>query len=158
MKIKAFSLLLLLILSACGSKREVASKNYKNKTTAEKIISHARSFEGTPYKFGGTTKRGMDCSGLIYTSFLSQNISLPRVSSEMAKKGKTLRQREIRPGDLVFFRTNKRRRRINHVGLVVNHNKSGIYFIHSSTSRGVIVSKLEENYWKKAYVLAKRIL
>lgn len=122
------------------------------------IIEVARSFHGTPYKFGGTTSKGMDCSGLIYTAFKEEDIHLPRISRDMAAKGKKISLHEVTVGDLVFFKTDNRRNVINHVGLVVDVFPGKILFIHSSTSQGVIVSALDESYWNKAFVEARRII
>ncbi len=122
------------------------------------IISKAKSFEGTRYKYGGTTKRGMDCSGLIYTAFLEEDIAVPRTSRAMSLEGERLYIKQVNPGDLLFFETNKNRKVINHVGLVVERERDNIYFIHSSTSRGVIISSLSEPYWNGAFVMARRIL
>ncbi|MCC4213521.1 C40 family peptidase [Leeuwenhoekiella parthenopeia] len=122
------------------------------------IISNARRFEGTPYKYGGTTSKGMDCSGLIYTVFLEENISIPRVSRAIAEEGKRIKTDEVIPGDLLFFITGRRSKNINHVGLVVDVLPGQILFIHSSTSQGVIVSSLNEGYWNNAFVEARRIM
>ncbi len=163
-------LLLTLFLASCGSSKK--STTYKKKTrttktvkttsstagTAGKIIKYAKTFEGTRYKFGGTTKKGMDCSGLVYTSFAKENITLPRISRDMAEQGSRVSLLKVEEGDLVFFQTNKSKNVINHVGLVV-YNKSGVLkFIHSTTSRGVIISDISEAYWNDAFVQARRIL
>tara|TARA_R100001369_G_scaffold83164_1_gene115229 strand:- start:2305 stop:2814 length:510 start_codon:yes stop_codon:yes gene_type:complete len=160
---------LAVIMASCGSSRNVTKQKnvieattHTNKPvtskTANKIVAYAKTFEGTRYKFGGTTKRGMDCSGLVYTSFKNENIGLPRVSRDMAKQGKRISLRNAEEGDLVFFQTNKSRRVINHVGLVVESRRGVVKFIHSTTSRGVIVSSLDENYWNNAFVEVRRII
>lgn len=124
---------------------------------AENIINYAKTFEGTRYKFGGTTKAGMDCSGLIYTSFKQEDILMPRISRDMATKGIQISVNDVQEGDLVFFKTSKRNT-INHVGLVVKSNRGEIHFIHSTTSLGVIISSMDESYWKKAFVEARRVI
>ena len=123
-----------------------------------KIVNTAKKFEGTRYKYGGTDKKGMDCSGLIYVSFLEEGISLPRTSRAMSLQGERLYLKEVSVGDLLFFETNKNRKVINHVGLVVKVASEGIYFIHSSTSRGVIISSLSEPYWQNNFVMARRVI
>ncbi len=163
MKLLSTLLLMLLVLVGCGSSNRVAdhsskSTNYSKNKTADPIVDHAISFEGTPYRFGGTTKKGMDCSGLIYVSYLQSDIELPRVSSDMAKRGKSIDLAEVRKGDLIFFSTSKKGRGINHVGLVVERKGGQIRFIHSTTSRGVIVSSMDENYWRKAFVQARKVI
>ncbi|SDS50955.1 C40 family peptidase [Gramella sp. MAR_2010_147] len=126
--------------------------------TVNKVVRTAKKFEGTKYKYGGTDKKGMDCSGLIYVSFLEEGISLPRTSRAMSLEGKRLYLKEVNVGDLLFFETNKNRKVINHVGLVVEIDDDGIYFIHSSTSKGVIISSLSETYWYKNFVMARRVI
>lgn len=122
------------------------------------IIDHALQFLGTRYKYGGTSPEGMDCSGLVYTCFLQQNIELPRSSRDMALLGDQLDLTQVKIGDLLFFKTDRRKKNINHVGLVVELDSDNIFFIHSSTSRGVIISALNENYWREHFVMARRIL
>lgn len=122
------------------------------------IITTAKRFEGTRYKYGGTTKRGMDCSGLIYTAFIEEDISMPRTSRAMSLEGERLYIKEVEPGDLLFFETNKNKKVINHVGLVVDIYAQQIFFIHASTSSGVIISSLSENYWNEHFVMARRVL
>ncbi|MCH4824502.1 C40 family peptidase [Gramella lutea] len=171
-------ILLGVFITSCGSSRnrvittkeeyretEMAVPNYDRNPEAEpenrtalKVVRTAKKFEGTRYKYGGTDKKGMDCSGLIYVSFQEEGISLPRTSRDMSLKGKRLYLKEVNVGDLLFFETNKNRKVINHVGLVVEVNEDGIYFIHSSTSRGVIISSLSESYWYNNFVMARRII
>ena len=127
-------------------------------TLALSVIENAMEFMGVKYKYGGTTKKGMDCSGLIYTAFLKEDIELPRVSRYMALEGEALDLGEVIPGDLLFFQTNKNKKVINHVGLVVRTEDNDIKFIHSSTSKGVITSSINERYWKGVYVAARRVL
>jgi cell wall-associated NlpC family hydrolase len=138
---------------------ESSVSNEEPTNTLRKIrIDYARTFEGTGYKFGGTTKAGMDCSGLIYAVFKNEDVIMPRISRDMATKGVSVRSlNDVIEGDLVFFKTNKRNA-INHVGLVVEKKNGEIFFIHSTTSRGVIISSLEENYWKNAFVEVRRII
>ncbi len=122
-----------------------------------RVSENARAFVGTKYQYGGTTKKGMDCSGLIYTAFLEENIPFPRTSGDMARLGKKIPLQQVNVGDLLFFRTNKKKRSVNHVGLVVETTINEIFFIHSTTSRGVIISSLEQNYWKDSFAMARRV-
>lgn len=133
-------------------------KVVSNKSKADYIIDYAKQFQGVRYKWGGTTKSGMDCSGLIYESFKSSNISLPRVSRDIAKKGNKIQLKKVHKGDLLFFKTGNRRNSINHVGLIVDIRDNDIKFIHATTSKGVIISGLNEAYWLKAFYEARRIL
>ncbi|MBT8308188.1 MAG: C40 family peptidase [Maribacter sp.] len=125
---------------------------------ANDIINTALTYSGVRYKYGGTTSKGMDCSGLLYVSFKEHDIPIPRISNEMANEGKRIRVNQVEKGDLLFFKTTRKGKKINHVGLVVAVEDDEIKFIHASTSRGVIVSSLREGYWNYAFVKATRIL
>ena len=157
MKFKIFLLVFLSILiTSCSSTKKASAKSVSY-SKADKIVLNASSYLGTKYKYGGTTKRGMDCSGLVFTAFKSEKIQLPRVSIDMAKKGRKISLKKVQKGDLLFFKTS-RKNRINHVGIVSYVRNGIIKFIHSSTSRGVIESSLSEKYWKKAFTKATKIL
>jgi len=127
-------------------------------TKADEIINTALSFSGTRYKFGGTTKKGMDCSGLLYVSFGEHDVQLPRTSFHMAEEGRRVTVKNVEKGDLLFFKTTRGSRRINHVGMVVGTDNDEITFIHASSSRGVTVSSLRDGFWNQAFVKATRIL
>lgn len=162
-------LILALFLCNCKSKKNYSSKkrqthtvkvntNTKPSEEAETIVNYAKKFNGTRYKYGGTTKRGMDCSGLIYTSFTDNNISVPRTTSDLKSFGDWIDLKEVNVGDLVFFATRKNSRKVNHVGIVTNVRTGNVEFIHASTSRGVMISSLAEKYWYFAFVQARRVL
>ena len=171
---KTTFILLLLLISFSSCKSSKGTKNKKNrstkvitkkskdtnkKTKTDYIIEQAFKFEGVKYKWGGTTKSGMDCSGLIYESFRLNDIYLPRISRDMAKKGTKVSLKQVKKGDLLFFKTQKNRRNaINHVGLIVAIKNNNIKFIHASNSKGVMTSWLNETYWLNAFVEARRIL
>ncbi len=148
-------------VSVEGTPAKKPGKTGKTKTTSlskvDKIINTALTFSGTRYKYGGTTKKGMDCSGLLYVAFGEHDISLPRVSYSMAEQGKRIKVKNVEKGDLLFFKTGRKGKRINHVGMVVVAEDE-IKFIHASSSRGVIVSSLREGYWNSAFVKANRVL
>lgn len=166
MKNLILAILALLTLTSCGSSRKSTESVtvHSSRTAghgaskASKIISVAKSFEGTRYRYGGTDQRGMDCSGLVYTSFLEEGIQLPRVSRDMASHGTRISIKKAIEGDLLFFQTSKNRKVINHVGIVVAVNGTDIKFIHSTTSRGVIVSSMDESYWRNSFIEARRII
>ena len=139
--------------------KTLISKNSKaSKSKAGDIIYFAKQFEGVRYKWGGTTKSGMDCSGLVYESFKTYDVVLPRISRDMAKKGTKISLKKVNNGDLLFFKTGNRRNSINHVGLIVAIRNNDIEFIHATSSKGVIVSHLSEAYWLKAFHEARRVL
>lgn len=122
------------------------------------IIDYAKSFQGVKYRFGGTDNKGMDCSGLIFESFRAHEIYLPRISRDMAKQGDKISLKDTKKGDLLFFKTGNRRNSINHVGLVVEIADNTIYFIHATSSKGVIISSLNENYWLNSFSEARSLL
>ncbi len=129
----------------------------KSRKKANNLVSESKKYLGTPYRTGGTTKRGMDCSGLTCTVFKTENISLPRTSISQASTGRKVSVKKAQKGDLIFFRTG-RKRKINHVGMIVEVKKGEVKFIHASTSRGVMISSLNEDYWKKRFVKINRVL
>ncbi len=123
-----------------------------------KILSEAETYLGTPYRFGGTTRSGIDCSAFVQRVFEIFDYQLPRVSSAQAKEGTEISKDDLRAGDLVFFSTSGRGR-VSHVGIVHSIREDGeIEFIHASTSQGVTVTPLSDTYWSKRYLYAKRIL
>jgi cell wall-associated NlpC family hydrolase len=170
----SFLLILLLSISACKStktSKNVSEKSAKTSTVStnneavsnenasiEKIIKTAETYNGVRYKYGGTTKKGMDCSGLITTAYSSENILLPRTTGDLAITGDWVDVKEVQKGDLLFFATKKNSRHINHVGLVTEARPGYVEFIHATTSSGVITSELSEKYWYFAFVQARRIL
>lgn len=121
------------------------------------IINYAKQFEGVKYKFGGTTKNGMDCSGLVYEAFRAYNINLPRISRDMALQGENISLENVQEGDLLFFKTSKKRNIISHVGLVITSLPGNIEFIHATSGLGVIISSLAERYWHFSFVEARRM-
>lgn len=124
---------------------------------ALQMINNAMTFIGVPYRGGGTSVSGMDCSGMVTAVFNMFDKKLPRSSHEMAKVGEKLDLGKVRKGDLLFFKTNGRRT-ISHVGFVVEVLADEIKFIHSSTSEGVIVSSTKEPYYKRTFAQANRVL
>jgi cell wall-associated NlpC family hydrolase len=157
-KFLLFILLTSVLMSACSSSKNATSYKKKKASTKDKVVANALVFKGAKYKFGGTTKKGMDCSGVVYVAYKKENIQLPRVSREMAKQGKKISLKEARKGDLLFFRTHKSSRKINHVGLIISVKNKQIKFIHSTSSKGVIISSLSQKYWKNAFVKATKVL
>jgi probable lipoprotein NlpC len=145
-------LILLLTASCASQKAKVRAKQ------VDEVISTARTYMGTPYKYGGTTRSGMDCSALTINAFRSINLSLPRSAEDQSNVGEKIKQKDLQPGDLVFFATGKRRRQVTHVGLVVDVRRSNVKFIHASTSLGVIETDLSQDYYAKRYRSARRII
>lgn len=121
------------------------------------LIDSAYSYIGTPYKWAGTSRSGMDCSGFVSTAFSAINVPLSRSSTEMSTQGKDIPLSQAEVGDLLFFKTTRKRNRISHVGIVVGVGDE-VKFIHASVSQGITVSSLSENYWQKAYAKTSRVL
>ena len=121
------------------------------------LIDSAYSYIGTPYKWAGTSRSGMDCSGFVSTAFSAINVPLSRSSTEMSTQGKDIPLSQAEVGDLLFFKTNRKRNRISHVGIVVGVGDE-VKFIHASVSQGITVSSLSEDYWQKAYAKTSRVL
>ncbi len=109
---------------------------------------------GTPYRNGGTTKRGVDCSGFTQSIYQSvYHTKLKRTTQAQKKQAKRVGKRSLREGDLVFFSSKRSRRKVAHVGVYLKNN----LFIHASSSRGVIVSNLNSTYYKRHWLHGGRI-
>lgn len=124
---------------------------------SRQLVETATDNIGSPYKTGGTSKSGFDCSGLMFSTYKQFDITLPRTSNEMSRFGRTLERDEIRKGDLIFFRT-LGSKVINHVGMVVEINDDEIKFVHASIQRGVIISSTSEDYYRKAFSHVNRVV
>ena len=136
---------------------EVLAENAVDMDVQKLLLDTAFSYLGTPYKHAGVTRKGMDCSGFVSTTFKAIDVPLSRSSQEMATQGKRIKLKNVRVGDLLFFKT-LRHNRISHVGMVVDVQDGEIKFIHASSKRGVVISSLSENYYKKAFRMAKRVM
>ncbi len=146
-------LIIVSLFSACSS-----SKKAKTEDPVDRVLREAKAYTGVPYKWGGNTKAGIDCSGLTCQAFKAIDIKLPRTADAQALLGKKLEKDEIKPGDLIFFTKEKRSKDITHVGLVTEVKKGNVYFINATTKRGVMVSALSEEYWNIRYKGARRVI
>lgn len=123
----------------------------------KQLINVASDNLGVNYRAGGTSKNGFDCSGLVFSTFIKFDLTLPRSSHEMAEVGAKIEPQNAKKGDLIFF-SNSGQKRINHVGMVVEVIDDEIKFIHSSTHSGVIVSSIKETYYSKTFTQINRII
>jgi lipoprotein Spr len=140
--------LVVVYISACGSTRTAVD----NKKNVEAGLMKAYSeWYGTPYRLGGNTGKGIDCSGLVQTVYSNEfSVQLPRTTGEQMREGRKIKKTELQTGDLVFFKTG---RRTMHVGIYMGSNR----FLHASTSNGVMISGMTEDYWKRNYIEARRL-
>ena len=160
------------LLNSFASEKAAAAKSLENaaknaeiaKTIRftkkiDEILTEAESYLGTPYRYGGMTRRGIDCSAFVLSVFgAAAGMNLPRVAAAQAQEGDRVEKSDLQKGDLIFF-AHKGGSRISHVGIVENVTEEGeIKFIHAATSRGVMISSLNDSYWGPKYRFAKRIL
>ncbi|SKB99453.1 lipoprotein Spr [Soonwooa buanensis] len=139
-------------------KASMIAEAIKHEKTIDSILDEASTYLGTPYRYGGTTRSGIDCSAFVLSVFgAAAGVNLPRVAAAQSQEGDSVDKSELKKGDLVFF--SHGRGRISHVGIVEEVDENGeVKFIHSATSRGVMVSSLNDKYWGPRYRFAKRIL
>ncbi|MCU0403910.1 MAG: NlpC/P60 family protein [Chitinophagaceae bacterium] len=161
-----------MILMGCGSSRRTHSEPVNRTNVPDKTVNtpltaeYSRKFGvtvpenanpvllktvsewmGVPYKFGGNDKSGVDCSGLIHHIFpVVYNLQVPRVTVQLQQKSTPVNRNALKEGDLVFFKINTKE--VGHAGIYLFND----YFVHASTSRGVIISKLDDIYWNKYFV------
>ncbi len=114
-------------------------------------LSWARDRIGSPYQWGGTGANGFDCSGLVQVAFTRAGVNLPRTTGDQARRGQMIRRDSIQPGDLVFFGDGPNS--INHVGIATGSGG----FVHASSSRGVVEDSLDQDYFSRRYVFARRV-
>lgn len=159
-------------VSACASSNELTSSRPDRSATdtgllvkeapvpeaetdwliVESLRNEVSKWAGTPYRMGGTTVNGIDCSAFVQRVYANVfGMGLPRTTSEQANSGAGINRRELQPGDLVFFRLPTRTR---HVGVYLSDGE----FAHASSSQGVMTSRLDEPYWERAYWTSRRFL
>ncbi|NBC64571.1 MAG: hydrolase Nlp/P60 [Bacteroidetes bacterium] len=129
------------------------SSAYENITSVQKQLHNAhREWKGTPYRFGGETSNGIDCSAFtqqVFRDFFNKD--LPRHTRKQLREGTGIRRRSIKTGDLIFFKTG---RRSLHVGISMGDGD----FLHASVTSGVMISNIGESYWATRFLGARRVL
>lgn len=124
----------------------------RNVDVKSRIMEQYAVWKGVRYRLGGDTKRGIDCSAFVQRTFRDQfGLELPRSTSQQQDTGKEITRSKLRPGDLVMFRAGSTGR---HVGIYLGNDN----FVHASTSSGVMISSLNDDYWKKRYREGRRVL
>jgi cell wall-associated NlpC family hydrolase len=146
-------LIFISMLSACGPKKYTApsAKISKNDSViVKKLYGHYNEWRGVKYHEGGMSKKGVDCSAYVHLAYRQKlNKKIPRSTELLSKAGRAVKKENLRPGDVVFFKTGWKAR---HVGIYVNKGE----FMHASSSRGVMISKLNNPYWIDAFWMARR--
>ena len=128
----------------------LAQKEY----SPRKLVKSCKRYMGSPYKFGGNDKKGIDCSGLVYNAFSDFGISMPRVSYKQADVYEEIKLKRARTGDLVYFKTQGNR--INHTGVIVKkRGNRKILFVHAANN-GVRIDDLTSKYWQAKFVKVTR--
>ncbi|MCH7548898.1 MAG: C40 family peptidase [Candidatus Krumholzibacteriota bacterium] len=162
--LRNMSPVLVLVLAGCSSApryqngppagTSVTIENTAVSVEGRDVVQRAEAFLGAPYRYGGTSVKGLDCSGLVYTVFRDFGIAVPRTSRDQSGFGTKIARGNLQAGDLVFFHTG-RGSRVTHVGIYAGRGE----FIHASTrSRRVKFDRLDNKYFRNRYVSARRVL
>jgi cell wall-associated NlpC family hydrolase len=152
------SLAVSFLLAGCGGpphgrEAQAQSRIPGQPGSGQAIAESALSYLGTPYRYGGSNRRGVDCSGLVHRIFLDQGFVLPRTAAEQARHGMPVSPRDLAAGDVVFFRTSGNK--TSHVGIYVGDG----HFVHApGTGDRVKVSRLDSSYFQPRYVGGRRMV
>lgn len=130
-----------------GNKGDSRKPRHKIRVPSTKLTEYCKQWIGTPHVMGGMTKSGVDCSGLVINVYKDvYGIQLPRRAEDIEKAMDPINDKsKLREGDLIFF--NSRSGKVNHVGIYIKDNT----FVHTSSSKGVMISSLDEKYWERIY-------
>ena len=151
------------LLTACSTAPHYGSKGSSVKVAVERVDlsdtakvkqilnQQYKDWRHVRHRMGGVSKNGIDCSGLVYQTYRTKlGIDIPRSTEHQSKVGQSITKGKLRSGDMVFFKTGIFTR---HVGMYIDDDN----FLHVSSSKGVMISNLENSYWRSAYWKAKRI-
>ena len=148
------ALLLISLLTGCQSpagREEPSSLLGSASEVRSALLDQYQEWRGVPYRSGGQSRRGVDCSGFVQLTFRERfGLELPRDTRQQSRLGAPISTRGLQPGDLVFFNTGQR---TQHVGIFIEDGQ----FLHASTSKGVIISDLDNPYWRKTYWQSRRL-
>lgn len=142
------------LLGSCGGtpSRHAANAPSGDSSLTAMLYEQYREWKGTKYRYGGLSKRGVDCSGFVYLTFRDLlGIELPRTTQYQSRAGVGVTPAGLRAGDLVFFQTGATK---HHVGIYLDNRQ----FLHASASKGVMLSSLEDSYWATRYWRARRVV
>jgi len=142
------------VLSGCSSTLKQSSapnvSMQAQSPVSQALLDQYKSWAGTPYRLGGNNRSGIDCSAFTQITFRDQfGLDIPRTTRDQLGSGSNISKSQLKAGDLVFFQTGYKQR---HVGVYVQEGQ----FLHASTSKGVIISRLDNPYWSKHYWTARR--
>ena len=136
-------------------KQEIKEESPTN-TEDYTLVNYAKSYLGIPYLYGGTTKKGFDCSGFTRDVYLNYGHTLQRTAKDQSNFGTKIKTKNIKSGDLLFFGKNDKN--ISHVGIAIKNKGEELKMIHASSSNGIIISKVTSNtYWSPKFRFAGRI-
>jgi cell wall-associated NlpC family hydrolase len=156
-QIRIHALLVWLIsgcLFSCSSVRSVSTRE-----PVKAVIQEARTYIGVPYQWGGLTRQGLDCSGLVQLSFRKAGLTVPRTTEGLLEVGKRVKLKKARPGDLLFFALSEKRNKVTHVGIVTQKERGkSPSFIHASTRKGVMEGSMDLRYYQKGFKEARRVV
>ncbi|MGR5131744.1 C40 family peptidase [Vibrio alfacsensis] len=159
MRCRFFPLIVSLLLAACSSGPESNSEAQQATSLSREhlqsenpdLYQFYNEWHGTPYRLGGTQKSGIDCSAFVQRAFVeAYQLSLPRTTRQQSKQGIEMSWSDAKQGDLVFFKT---KRTTYHVGIYLGNKQ----FMHASTSKGVIISRIDNPYWASKFWQVRRV-
>lgn len=166
-----FLILILAFVNSCQSTRSTSSRSTatssssnSSKISAETtlrqgLIKDAEKYKGVKYKYAGKDPKGFDCSGFTYYVCSKHDIKLSSSSGSQSKQGVEVPISKVKPGDLLFFGREGRNGKIQHVGIVYKKTSDGLFMIHSSTKRGIVIDNVTSSkYWQPKLLFAKTIL
>jgi cell wall-associated NlpC family hydrolase len=154
------AIVLLGLLSACAGNPQKGGYGAGPETygtgagsdAARHAASFAKDMVGKPYRYGGNTPAGFDCSGLVHYSYSRAGFNVPRTTRTQLKAGEPVERNALRIGDLVFF--DQEGRKFSHVGIYIGERR----FVHApSSGKRVRIDSLEKDYWRKHFVAARRL-
>ncbi len=137
---------------------QVKAQTKRKRQDINAVIKEAKTYVGTPYKYGGLSRKGIDCSGLIYNCYKKIDIDLPRTAEEQSKIGSSQSWKSVRPGDIVYFKFKEKGEKWWHSGMITEVKGDNITFIHASSSKGVTESSLNSDYYSENVKKFRRVI